>query len=39
LGRLLLEYWWPGEWDPAKAAVTSPYVDAILEMAPAHATS
>ena len=30
LGRLLLEYWWPGEWDRARAVFPSPYVDAVL---------
>ncbi|ACZ40153.1 serine hydrolase [Sphaerobacter thermophilus] len=30
LGRLLLEYWWPGEWDSRVAIRQSLYVDAAL---------
>lgn len=30
VGRVLLEYWWPGEWQPDQAVTPSPYVDALL---------
>ena len=30
LGRLLLEYWWPGEWGSVRVVFPSPYVDAVL---------
>jgi beta-lactamase class A len=30
VGRVLLEYWWPGEWRPDHAVTPSPYVDALL---------
>jgi beta-lactamase class A len=30
VGRVLLEYWWPGEWRPDLAVTPSPYVDALL---------
>jgi beta-lactamase class A len=30
VGRVLLEYWWPGEWQPDDAVTPSPYVDALL---------
>ena len=30
VGRVLLEYWWPGEWQPERAVTPSPYVDALL---------
>ena len=30
VGRLLVEYWWPGEWEPDRAVLPSPYVDAVL---------
>jgi beta-lactamase class A len=30
VGRVLLEYWWPGEWQPEQAVTPSPYVDALL---------
>jgi beta-lactamase class A len=30
VGRVLLEYWWPGEWQPDLAVTPSPYVDALL---------
>lgn len=33
IGRVLLEYWWPGEWDPSSAVFASPYVDQMLEAA------
>ena len=31
LGRVLLEYWWPGAAMPDDAMLTSPYVDALLD--------
>ncbi len=27
IGRVLVEYWWPGEWRPERAVYASPYVD------------
>jgi beta-lactamase class A len=30
IGRVLVEYWWPGEWHPEVAVFPSPYVDALL---------
>lgn len=30
VGRVLLEYWWPGEWQSGQAVTPSPYVDALL---------
>jgi hypothetical protein len=30
VGRALLEYWWPGEWDVAARTLPSPHVDALL---------
>src|SRR5215211_425510 len=30
IGRVLVEYWWPGEWDPKTAVFPSPYVDRLL---------
>ena len=30
LGRVMLEYWWPGDWNPAEAAVNSLYYDTLL---------
>jgi len=30
LGRVMLEYWWPGDWNPAEAAVPSLYYDALV---------
>jgi beta-lactamase class A len=30
IGRVLVEYWWPGEWDPQMAVFPSPYVDALF---------
>jgi len=30
VGRVLVEYWWPGEWHPEIAVFPSPYVDALL---------
>ena len=33
IGRVLVEYWWPGEWDPETAVFSSPYVDALFSQA------
>jgi beta-lactamase class A len=33
VGRVLVEYWWPGEWNPELAVYPSPYVDALLAQA------
>ena len=33
IGRVLVEYWWPGEWNPQIAVFPSPYVDAVLSQA------
>jgi beta-lactamase class A len=33
IGRVLLEYWWPGEWSPERAAYASPYVGALFTQA------
>ena len=33
IGRVLVEYWWPGEWTPEIAVYPSPYVDALLSQA------
>jgi beta-lactamase class A len=33
IGRVLLEYWWPGKWEPEMAVYPSPYVDAMLAAA------
>lgn len=30
VGRVLLEYWWPGRWQPELAVTPSPYVDALF---------
>jgi len=30
IGRVLVEYWWPREWDPQMAVFPSPYVDALF---------
>ncbi len=30
VGRVLVEYWWPGEWNPEIAIFPSPYVDALF---------
>ncbi len=30
MGRLMAEYWWPGEWNEAEATIPSAYVDCIL---------
>jgi beta-lactamase class A len=33
IGRVLVEYWWPGEWVPETAVYPSPYVDRMLASA------
>jgi beta-lactamase class A len=33
IGRVLLEYWWPGEWASDLAVYPSPYVDALFAQA------
>jgi beta-lactamase class A len=33
IGRVLVEYWWPGEWNPQIAVFSSPYVDALFSQA------
>jgi beta-lactamase class A len=33
IGRVLVEYWWPGEWIPERAVYSSPYVDALFARA------
>jgi hypothetical protein len=33
IGRVLVEYWWPGEWNPAIAVHPSPYVDELFSRA------
>jgi beta-lactamase class A len=33
IGRVIVEYWWPGEWKPETAIFPSPYVDALLSRA------
>jgi beta-lactamase class A len=33
IGRVLVEYWWPGEWSPELAIYPSPYVDALFSQA------
>jgi beta-lactamase class A len=33
IGRVLVEYWWPGEWNPGTAVYPSPYVDGLLTRA------
>jgi beta-lactamase class A len=33
IGRVLIEYWWPGEWNPTDAVFPSPYVDEMLDAA------
>jgi beta-lactamase class A len=30
IGRILVEYWWPGDWSPELAIYPSPYVDALF---------
>jgi beta-lactamase class A len=33
IGRVLVEYWWPGDWAPDLAVYPSPYVDALFSQA------
>jgi beta-lactamase class A len=33
IGRVLVEYWWPGAWTPDLAVFPSPYVDTLLSRA------
>jgi hypothetical protein len=33
IGRVLIEYWWPGVWFPDLAVYPSPYVDAMFSQA------
>jgi beta-lactamase class A len=33
IGRVLVEYWWPGEWDPETAVFSSPYVETFFSRA------
>jgi hypothetical protein len=33
IGRVLVEYWWPGEWMPEETVYPSPYVDRLLAAA------
>jgi beta-lactamase class A len=33
IGRVLVEYWWPGEWDPETAVFPSPYVEMLFSRA------
>ncbi len=33
IGRVLVEYWWPGEWSPELAVYPSPYVEKLLSQA------
>jgi beta-lactamase class A len=33
IGRVLVEYWWPGEWNPSQAVFPSPYVDELFAAA------
>ena len=33
IGRVLIEYWWPGNWTPDLAVYPSPYVDALFSQA------
>src|SRR5829696_7129046 len=33
IGRVLVEYWWPGEWNPQIAVFPSPSVDALFSQA------
>jgi beta-lactamase class A len=30
IGRVLVEYWWPGEWSPELAVYSSPYVESLF---------
>ena len=33
IGRVLVEYWWPGEWSPDLAVYPSPYVETLFSQA------
>ena len=33
IGRVLVEYWWPGAWTPQQAVFPSPYVDRLFAAA------
>jgi len=33
IGRVLVEYWWPGEWSPELAVYPSPYVEMLFSQA------
>jgi beta-lactamase class A len=33
IGRVLVEYWWPGDWDPETAVFPSPYVETLFSQA------
>jgi beta-lactamase class A len=33
IGRVLVEYWWPGEWSPELAVFSSPYVETLFSQA------
>jgi beta-lactamase class A len=33
IGRILVEYWWPGDWSPELAVYPSPYVETLLSQA------
>jgi beta-lactamase class A len=33
IGRVLVEFWWPGEWEPERAVYSSPYVDEMFARA------
>jgi beta-lactamase class A len=33
IGRVLVEYWWPGDWDPETAVFPSPYVENLFSQA------
>ena len=32
IGRMLVEYWWPGEWNPEIAVFPSPYVESLFSV-------
>ena len=33
IGRVLVEYWWPGDWSPERAVFPSPYVETLFSQA------
>jgi beta-lactamase class A len=33
IGRILVEYWWPGDWSPELAVYPSPYVETLFSQA------